>query len=1815
MPKPLKDVIKDPEFQALPSAERKKVLDHFFKSDPDFSSLSNKDQGIVRDHYYARFATPTAPVVKAHSVSPATAVADTMAAATAAANPGVKPPVTRTHAQNAEVLRHNIAASKQAQGIDPSVNLHQPHEGQTGAEGVPVAQAHHQSEVANQVAAAKEIAQAHVARQQAVQQAEQQRQKALEYQRTHGVFPTTHTPGFDKAPATFNQDPIFQASDAFIKGKEAEKGSFWNQVQPGFDDVLRNTQGWTGSVQRGAAMVAEPQNIAIMGAMMLAGPEIAPLMGHVFTAQMAAGFVQSAMDKEKLKSDPRGYYGDLIFQAGMMSIPHVAPKLWAKIKEEAYNSGYRAEMKEYADRMERLSAEKYGKAPLQPKKVATEITRRRAEVKKGATKEGVSKGNREPEHTGDEAVGPQPAAKRSSSTKAAAGVQETKAEEVAPKPPVKAATKPVRDAKPSRPEKVHLPGSDDVAATPEEKTVFKATHTMNRGNAAVDVMVVGESKAGRKRVQIGENGPIVWQTGDLRPKETKPNVATTGQGMTERKAAVDQVATEKKSREKIPAEEITDPELKALHSHPVRKKGFAASSNAAVLNYLERLRAYTEKHSPGNTYKVDEAIEIIHEDGELGWATQVSEGVLNILHEEESHGINAFALGTYERDLPIELDVMHMPDELAKEAKLNVTTTAKPIRGDSKAGTGKGTEAPKPTTTQAVNPEAKIDKFGHLTLAQKEALLRTQLAHGGKAQDGLEESIATDKSASLTGETKQKPDFINHDKAIRGAINKLKEQGHLDEDIEALEGGWSYYTEKGILAQEKVRRGRELIDEINKTSKKPIQAKPEAKPAGTQPVRNFEQEKQLAITHVKVGANKFGSLWRNKSDANKATFVRTDDRPYTGSMETMRKHFDAGTQPGTRGPKTSPESSTKAPSSPAQSAKPSARPILPSVDIGGSGKPPRGSHGGFLNIFGKGAPGSPQQHASSVVKGIQDYVGDRYIKTSSILKSAGMYLHTGSNARAVAREEADIAHAHITEGLSDAEKQDLGRFLLSNRNELDDNHAQKLNDREMDRIWNNPKIQASLLKWHGVQERVFGMRQKQTPSISKSVGHEYTTTGKQQVYGFGSADNPRRTGEDLFASMVALKDSQGNPLNERPSGSTAPKNPRTQSQIKRTRFATPATGLAEEYSTDVREMLRHSFNDAVLGETQADFFQHLKDNGLGFVPTKANPIAPKTITYSGVEYPLTPRTYRVGKVGVGQVDKRMYIPQQIAEDYDDMTSHKGSGTYLVQDPKTGEVTEQTIGAGDAHRFVMGIQLASPRIVTGHALRVLSLATAIADPMAHPLRRAVNSILSAPTLRVLPRLTKLYDLTNLDFDRPNVKQARLDLARAGALDSSPFEEFMGSGIPGLSKVKEVGHGALFAEAEGKGSLLKPSGYGLDTRVKVLNEMIRRSVDGYEVDNLKAAYEAAQVHADAAVKASKVRGGTRASKAALKANANAAVADVAKAKAAWISEQAVEFEKMRKHAFAFGEYVKKPSRLIEFMKRLNPYAGTSAPLRATEISQLLGKTGELNVKTSGRNLTPAQRAAWRAETLSNGILGTIAGYILLNALASGHYPWENKEANTLELGNGWIIKALGLENMHLSMSDIDPAASRALSTLGLLRSANDLETGDYMDIPKSTGRGLINAAVDLGVGPGIRLGATAAGLGLNLVDAHGNAVPIKSYPGAQFPLPSSLYDDEDSGKDNYVKRGRSVLGELNPMVDTVLDLAGNTSDSLGALRSPRQSTEVDPWSRLWMQVKASELLFNQALVQPDKQSKSSGALDLESKKQLREYEKMIKEPTYK
>jgi hypothetical protein len=133
-----------------------------------------------------------------------------------------------------------------------------------------------------------------------------------------------------------------------------------------------------------------------------------------------------------------------------------------------------------------------------------------------------------------------------------------------------------------------------------------------------------------------------------------------------------------------------------------------------------------------------------------------------------------------------------------------------------------------------------------------------------------------------------------------------------------------------------------------------------------------------------------------------------------------------------------------------------------------------------------------------------------------------------------------------------------------------------------------------------------------------------------------------------------------------------------------------------------------------------------------------------------------------------------------------------------------------------------------------------------------------------------------------------------------------------------------------------------------------------------------------------------------------------------------------QRIREFANQIGQYTKKPDWLIEAVKKVNPYAATTLPMRVTELKQAVGTSG-LKYRGIGQSI------AGRGETLLRGVGGTLLALATTNYLLSGRWPWENDKGHEFDLNTG--VRDRDGKRVYVKLRALAPTLSRPVNTLSL------------------------------------------------------------------------------------------------------------------------------------------------------------------------------------
>jgi hypothetical protein len=115
-----------------------------------------------------------------------------------------------------------------------------------------------------------------------------------------------------------------------------------------------------------------------------------------------------------------------------------------------------------------------------------------------------------------------------------------------------------------------------------------------------------------------------------------------------------------------------------------------------------------------------------------------------------------------------------------------------------------------------------------------------------------------------------------------------------------------------------------------------------------------------------------------------------------------------------------------------------------------------------------------------------------------------------------------------------------------------------------------------------------------------------------------------------------------------------------------------------------------------------------------------------------------------------------------------------------------------------------------------------------------------------------------------------------------------------------------------------------------------------------------------------------------------------------------------ERMREFASNFGFYTRRLTPMLGIFSELNPFVRTTAARYIAGTKQMLGISG---LKAPGG--IKGQAAQWLG-TFALKALGVGIGFLALNKMLSGHWPWENEKGHEIDLslGNGYYVPLASL-----------------------------------------------------------------------------------------------------------------------------------------------------------------------------------------------------------
>jgi hypothetical protein len=533
--------------------------------------------------------------------------------------------------------------------------------------------------------------------------------------------------------------------------------------------------------------------------------------------------------------------------------------------------------------------------------------------------------------------------------------------------------------------------------------------------------------------------------------------------------------------------------------------------------------------------------------------------------------------------------------------------------------------------------------------------------------------------------------------------------------------------------------------------------------------------------------------------------------------------------------------------------------------------------------------------------------------------------------------------------LSPLQEKNLGQYLVSDRlKSVNPLHPQILSDKIMRAIESDPAIQKALDYYKSeIKPDIEGWRKRAGLSEKAAAGKS-----------------------EQFISLLPKTDQL---LPEKFGGvQSARRLPRT------TVHAKAAKGQAQEYDTDLRNILRESYGEAIRKALVREFY----------AAAKAKNVASTSRVF-------TPDGWK----NVVQFED---LPPELAHDLSAATQAEPNRMAMPANPNPG----WTARAGDIGRkigktyqsTVTGFALtANPAELMNHMRRQLNLVASKS-----PVGMGVMARLEALVPYFGPKIGVFKRAVMENMNTPENQAILTDIFDAGGGSTRSFGERYGSKIPGIRQLKNVTNNLLFGIPKGQGL------YGWDLRMRVQLEKIRRAAEGNR-----------------------------------------------------------DPQRIREFANQIGQYGSHPNWFIGALRKINPYAATTVPMRITELKTAVGISGFKNqgfAKGTIRNV----------ETFLRGTGGTILAMATANYLLSGKWPWENDAGHEFDLNMG--VKNKDGKTVYVKLRAIAPELARPVSTVSL----PDLSRETTAKHPQYLSAGLTgpaNQLLSLVSGPGQNLAATA------------------------------------------------------------------------------------------------------------------------------------------
>ena len=421
-------------------------------------------------------------------------------------------------------------------------------------------------------------------------------------------------------------------------------------------------------------------------------------------------------------------------------------------------------------------------------------------------------------------------------------------------------------------------------------------------------------------------------------------------------------------------------------------------------------------------------------------------------------------------------------------------------------------------------------------------------------------------------------------------------------------------------------------------------------------------------------------------------------------------------------------------------------------------------------------------------------------------------------------------------------------------------------------------------------------------------------------------------------------------------------------------------GEDTRYETDPNVLLSAFYYDVIKKQRYAALIQDGIAEGI-LHPFDSIADMPKAIEVNG-------KLHRVTQLDLSRFDNVDWIPGMTEKR--SLAVPEGFAHNLYQILEATRLGDHAAALQTYNSLMTALSLTlNPAELTGHMRRQLGTVSAIPPVNAGVLSRYAWVV---PWLG--PRLDAAIRMYNIDMHDPYIQQIVTEIFDSGGGTMRPFQHETNQIAAMLGADREGGRGAFGRFVQGYQSWVHDLLFGIpdakgikgwDVRVRVVAELARRAAE---------------------------------------------------------PELANDPKRMREFANQFGQYASNPEAMIKTLRFINPFTGTSIPMRITELRHLFGGHGFEGVGL-------ANDIKYRTETLMRGTIGTMLAFSVVCKQISGKWPWESKPGHLLDLPVG---KDKDGKMIYLDGGALAPEFKRAVTALGLRMIDKDrglpLQKQDYV-----------------------------------------------------------------------------------------------------------------------------------------------------------------------